>query len=464
MKRCAIIYGGRNDNYHSDYLQRTSFCLNYNMSRIRLCNGDVEFLVVFVDWSGSDYPLSSALDIHSDNRDHIRFIQAKPIIGVNGPGTEDGFSNSRALNIGLRHVDADYFVFGASDLIGSRRFWYDFDSFALRELGENRLAFVPRRFLPVDFLRSAPTIGEIEYLMDNVSLREDRVTFAYGNAGLICGSRAVLHDLGGFNERFSGWGGDDTELFLTSSGQSTPTLSTESSCLRVFKIPYSNSGARGLRQTLSIKPYISVGQRELKWGRPNSHFPMISPTRLVNTPPPLPPISSLPPKPISILRWFFSVRKSLRRPSDIRNALRLITELRHQQGYAIATTGPLTIVDFLTICFWRRFAVILCFIKSSEMETFVGFLHRLDSFLKRLDRLNTFNGVIVPFCADLPNSFSKSHAHSELVMRQDIVVFARLANGELKVARIPHSKVIAAAREGVLEREVISCQPESSSP
>lgn len=284
MIKCVIVHYGRNDSYHEDYLQRTSYCLDHNLSRIRLCATQVDLSIVFVDFLGSNPALSQKLRIQRANQNLLQFIEFSNTHNEEGMTSDRGFSTAIAANIAIRHIDADYYIIGASDLIGSSTFWALLPNFVQNEMSKDRFSFIPRRYLPREFLASNPTSAELEYLMDHTPIREERISKAYGNSGWMCGSAKFFLKAQGWNESFKGWGGDDTEMALATAGFSTPALSTDSHALRLFKWPYAHDGARKSNQHRAINPFELTGVRKPGWGHPNRTLPRSKPQFLLEEP------------------------------------------------------------------------------------------------------------------------------------------------------------------------------------
>ena len=450
MKKCVIVHYGRNDRYHEDYLARTSYCLNHNLSRIRNWSEMIDLSIVFVDFLGPNPPLSEVLSIQRSNKGLLHFIEFSELHDAEVTQSNRGFSTAIAANVAIRHVDADFYIIGASDLIGSSTFWNVLPSWVEEESTKECFSFIPRRYLPREFLRSIPTTAELEYLMDHVPIREERLSKAYGNSGWMCGSAAFFQKAGGWNENFKGWGGDDTEMFLATAGFSTPGLASDTHALRVFKWPYAQDGARTKNQYRAINPFELTGARQPNWGYPNGTFVKSEPKLLIEKPPLIPKSSELTEKKTSTFYWFLAIRRSIKSFNDLRNAYRIAQLVRSTSGYCIATYGRLSLSEWLTICFFRRFSVMLCFVKSDEMQVFVSLLHRLETFMSRLDRNNTYNGVVVPINLDLPSSYTRQHAYHPLIENKEVLVLARCPEGRICSGTLHHQKLFDAVREGVL--------------
>lgn len=448
MKRCLIIYAGSNDGYHSDYLQRTSFALNHTLARLgELASSEFAFSIVFVDLIGKRPPLAEVLSIHRNNIPHLTFLEVRRDLSSNEFGSNSRFPISHLQNIAMRHVDADYFVHGASDLIGSLRFWRDFSNTILKEPDEGRLLFVPRCYLPLEFLNSNPSPSELEYLMDEVPLPAERISRAHGHAGYIGGSKTHFLAMRGFNEAFTGYGNSDTESFLYASGFSTPKIISSDS-LKAFKIPYSLNGSRPSRSQAPAQPMHLSGYRSDDWGKPPGVLATRAPALLTDSLPSFPFIEFTAPRKMTTFYWLVSILRHLRGVRDILRAAAVKRAMRGHEGFAIAVQG-LGVAELLTLCFWRRFSIILCCLPAGKVFDFVHFLYKLDRYLSTTDRLNVFRGVFIPLCLNTPDCCSASHAHSRLFVEHEVLVMCR-SGEKLYVGKLSHSRLLAAIRSDSL--------------
>lgn len=155
----------------------------------------------------------------------------------------------------------------------------------------------------------------------------------------------------------------------------------------------------------------------------------------------MPKVSNRVTKRNSVIYWLASIRRNIGGFNDLRNSYEVAKRVRAFSGFGIATIGSFSLAEWLTICFFRRFSVILCFLRANQMPAFVRFLHRLDSFMTRLDRDNTFNGVAVPLNLDIPSTYNKQHAYHRLVENRKILVLARSADGKFFSEILRHDEL-----------------------
>jgi glycosyltransferase involved in cell wall biosynthesis len=133
-----------------------------------------------------------------------------------------GFRKTIILNEAIAHTDSDYLIFLDGDCIPTRRFVAD--HIALAEDGtfvQGRRAFIAESAVPayLDEKHSIPSLilrGRVSGLSKAIRLPRPVIRRDVGQRGLIgCNLGLWRQDLiaiNGFDESFTGWGGEDSDL------------------------------------------------------------------------------------------------------------------------------------------------------------------------------------------------------------------------------------------------------------
>jgi hypothetical protein len=261
-KLLSICMMGRDDDYTHDFIYRITTTLNHTARSIYNLGQMDNVEILITDW-GSMTPMSQTLKLSEEATRICRFIYVQPELIRSTQNGEEYFHISRACNIAIRRARGKFVLSAPCDQLIQQ---HSLD--ALLSLLEGRinspinvdsaLLMMPRIEVPWQFIEHRPNLDEWdrymllnEYSLSRVAIEQLN---QFGGSGGFLLPRDIYHQLGGFDEVFSGWGWSDNELGFRVS-QVLPHLWLSSIGVFMFDMGH--------------KP---LGRRQLSVSKPNPHI------------------------------------------------------------------------------------------------------------------------------------------------------------------------------------------------
>lgn len=253
----SIVLIGKNDNYHEDYIHRTSACLSYNLNSIHTSGLTQRIHILFIDW-GSTVPLSEAIAIPEELKSVVSYIHLSPTT-LKDAGLPTILEPAAAANVGLLQSASDYVFWAASDLLAAPHDFANFHFGLTMHFNENsekaQVITCDRAFLPASYFKNPRSPRDLDYFLSRSYFPHGPVSSVGGNAALIGGLRQTLLDCNGLNMLTKGWGGNDIDLFLRLTRDMPALNISRTHGAYFFKYPYAREGdrqARTARQSFSL--------------------------------------------------------------------------------------------------------------------------------------------------------------------------------------------------------------------
>ena len=114
--KLSIIITGRNDEYYKDFLEKTSFNLNYTLKSLYDLKIDKFIEIIFIDW-GSKKKLSENLFINTKYKSKIKFYNVNNKITSKEKDHDRRINTSKAHNLGVRLSKSNFCLLSHSDQI-----------------------------------------------------------------------------------------------------------------------------------------------------------------------------------------------------------------------------------------------------------------------------------------------------------------------------------------------------------
>lgn len=206
--KLSLVCRGKNDQYGGpDYITRTKYCLNshiQNFLSLGLTPTDVE--IIFVDW-GSDVSIIPLL--LQEAHGFLRYITVPHAITKLYDPPVTKFDFVRSVNTGIArskgdfimHIDPDVFT----DAVSTKRILDH-----LGQPGANRYQYYFTRFTINPIYLNDP----YRHVIPSVRPDIDSVEKFNGYSTAVIASKQAWSEVGGYDERFTRWGGQDSDLFI----------------------------------------------------------------------------------------------------------------------------------------------------------------------------------------------------------------------------------------------------------
>ncbi|MFN3629580.1 MAG: glycosyltransferase family 2 protein [Casimicrobiaceae bacterium] len=144
-------------------------------------------------------------DVASQLRPHlppwVRLVHTPP------PAPDMPYCRAWAFNIGARHARADVLVLHDNDMPVPT----DYAAWILARCAQGYEVVNPKRF--IFYLSEAHTRAVFEHTADWLGAAPDAIVQNLEGGGSVAITRAAYEAIGGLDERFIGWGGEDNEFW-----------------------------------------------------------------------------------------------------------------------------------------------------------------------------------------------------------------------------------------------------------
>ena len=223
MKKLTIIITGRNDNYHEDYIFKTSYILNNTLETIYKNKLEKYFEIIFIDW-GSKKLLSDTLYIEKDFRKSIKFYHVPKNIEKKEIDYKRRINTSKAHNFGIRKSNTEFCLLSHSDQIYPSYVLKNLKNlingdFINKKIFNKSYIYVPRKYLSYDYFKNYPSNQMIERYFQNINFSLQKwknPSFIVGGGwGGILAKKKIFENLEGLKEDY---------YISKSEGQISPDL------------------------------------------------------------------------------------------------------------------------------------------------------------------------------------------------------------------------------------------------
>jgi hypothetical protein len=377
---CEFIFIGKDDDYDSNYINKTNFCLLYNLKNIHDAGLDKNFKFTFVDW-GSKNKLSDILNL-GQYSNLVRFIHIpRNVIKKNNlPLTY--IPVSLAPNIGIRRSKADYIFVGSSDQMIDINSWQRLFNSLKIELNFNRISLIHRKRIPLSCLKENVDNELIDKIICNLTIVRDEIFIRGGGAAFIGASKVFWNKIKGLNENFISYGGNDEELLHFTKSYSSPSFLSNINGIYAFKLPYFSSSKRKKNIKSSKYDWKNFGDRDDGWGLFAETFKFSYGKKINKDNNKLD--LNIKDKNFSFTTYILSTITSLSKGDRLINLFLLFSEIKKNNNKNFILDGNYSLMELLIFPFIHRDSNIILISDSSNIENIRIFLSKVEFFLKPL--------------------------------------------------------------------------------
>jgi hypothetical protein len=266
---------GRDDDYMPDFRYRITTTINHFARSFKQLGrlDDVEILVT--DW-GSLIPMGQTLKLSPEAARITRFIYISSEFIRSIQNGRDDFNASLAPNVAMRRANGKFILFSNADTLIPRYsmdtlFRLINDEIQISVDVERTFFLLPRLQVPWQFIERQPSLEEWDryFLLcsKNTVLEPTPGYSFFGWAGAFIMHRSMWHNLRGMDERYAGYGNNDTDLGFRVS-QHYPCLSLSSIGIILYHMGHSSKGQR--QNMIKIpNPFIlntNLSANDENWG------------------------------------------------------------------------------------------------------------------------------------------------------------------------------------------------------
>lgn len=216
----TLALTGRNDNYNPFFVSRLKYCLEYAsycLKRIKKKN----FLRFSVcDW-GSEINLKNSLNLDKNTSSIVDFHEVEERFTKKiGDSNNRMFSTAIAHNVALRRANSKFLGYTSHDYIMNESFFENLYNFltgnGYRDLKlDDSFIVIPRKHLPEQLFLKKPSFSYLSrWILRSGEVIGEHGSKHGGDGGAYITSNYAWSKIGGIEERFSGWGVIEYELFL----------------------------------------------------------------------------------------------------------------------------------------------------------------------------------------------------------------------------------------------------------
>ena len=396
----TLALTGRNDDYNPFFVNRLKYCLEYASYCLNKTNIKNFLRFSISDW-GSKVNLKNILNLNKRTSSIVDFHEVdESLVSKIGDSSNRNFSTAIAHNIAVKKSNSKFIGYTSHDYIMNESFIENLYNYLSKKTfknlkNENNIIIIPRKHLPESLFIKKPSFTYLSrWLLRSGEVIGEQGSKHGGEGGAYIMSKEVWSKLGGIDNRFSGWGVLEYDLFLRANYFGNWYDSSKFGVWQ-YKLPRGNSvtRSRALKNNLnknwfSLKPNPngnSWGLSKVKSKKYNQLIYLQKENRnfdlIIN------PINSY--KKISLFNLFSIIKKIFNVPVQIRfkfirlNDIRIILILKK-----IFSFSNIKSVNFFgySNCFIPGFLSI--FSPSAE-------LHVIDDLKKTLKTSSKLNDSIL---------------------------------------------------------------------
>ncbi len=216
----TLALTGRNDNYNPFFVNRLKYCLEYasycqNKTKIK------NFLRFSIsDW-GSKINLKNALNLNKSTSSIVDFHEVdEKLVNKIGDPSNRKFSTAIAHNIAVRRSNSKFIGYTSHDYIMNEPFLENLYNFLSKKTykglkNEDGIIIIPRKHLPEQLFINKPSFSYLSrWLLRSGEVIGEQGSKHGGEGGAYIMSKEIWSKIGGIDNRFTGWGVLEYDLFV----------------------------------------------------------------------------------------------------------------------------------------------------------------------------------------------------------------------------------------------------------
>ena len=216
----TLALTGRNDNYNPFFVNRLKYCLEYasycqNKTKIK------NFLRFSIsDW-GSKINLKNALNLNKSTSSIVDFHEVdEKLVNKIGDPSNRKFSTAIAHNIAVRRSNSKFIGYTSHDYIMNEPFFENLYNFLSKKTykglkNEDGIIIIPRKHLPEQLFINKPSFSYLSrWLLRSGEVIGEQGSKHGGEGGAYIMSKEIWSKIGGIDNRFTGWGVLEYDLFV----------------------------------------------------------------------------------------------------------------------------------------------------------------------------------------------------------------------------------------------------------
>ena len=267
----TLALTGRNDDYNPFFINRLKYCLEYANYCLKKTKKKNFLRFSISDW-GSKINLKNALNLNKSTSSIVDFHEVdETLVNKIGDPSNRKFSTAIAHNIAVRRSNSKFIGYTSHDYIMNEAFFENLYNFlskkTYKELKNDQdIIIIPRKHLPEDLFLTKPSFSYLSrWLLRSGDVIGEQGSKHGGEGGAYIMSKEVWTKIGGIDDRYTGWGVLEYDLFARANYFGNWFDSSKFGVWQ-YKLPRGNSTTR----TRALKENLNKNWFSLK-ANPNGN-------------------------------------------------------------------------------------------------------------------------------------------------------------------------------------------------
>ena len=268
----TLALTGRNDDYNPFFINRLKYCLEYASYCLKKTKKKNFLRFSISDW-GSKINLKNALNLNKSTSSIVDFHEVdESLVNKIGDSSNRKFSTAIAHNIAVRRSNSKFIGYTSHDYIMNESFFENLYNFLSNKTyknlkNEESIIIIPRKHLPEDLFLTKPSFSYLSrWLLRSGEVIGEQGSKHGGEGGAYIMSKEVWSKIGGIDDRFTGWGVLEYDLFARANYFGNWYDSSNFGVWQ-YKLPRGNSTTR----TRALKENLNKNWFSLK-ANPNGNL------------------------------------------------------------------------------------------------------------------------------------------------------------------------------------------------